>query len=266
MPKKIVLLLLGGLIVSSGAVLLYSTTREKDDAVLMKIATIKGTPETGEMVVILQETSGNRILPMSIGQEQALAIHLGHQKVSAPRPLTHDLMAEMMKAAQLKVERVVITKLQDGTYYSEVRVQQGNKSHVLDARPSDAIALSLRVNAAIYAMPELLQETLEYSGGEEDLPQTEIATWGFAVQALTPELASYFDNQTGVLVADVKANGPAARGGLLAGDLILRLGDLPVMRVQQVVDHLAAPASTNPLALEIARGRERRKLVITPAQ
>ncbi len=266
MSKKTILLLLGALIVSVGAVLLYSTTRETQNAVLMKIATIKGTPETGEMVVILQETSGNRILPMSIGQEQALAIHLGHQKVAAPRPLTHDLMAEMMKVAQLKVERVVITKLQDGTYYSEVRMQAGNKTHVLDARPSDAIALSLRVNAAIYAMPELLQETLEYSGGEEHSPLTEIATWGFAVQALTPELASYFDNQSGVLIADVNADGPAAKSGVLAGDLLLRLGDLPVMRVQQVVDHLAAHDTTHTLAVEIARGKERRTLVITPAQ
>lgn len=266
MSKKNILLLLGALIVSIGAVLLYSTTRETQDAVLMKIATIKGTPETGTMVVILQEANGDRILPMSIGQEQALAIHLGHQKVAAPRPLTHDLMAEMMKAAQLKVERVVITKLQDGTYYSEVRMQTGNKTHVLDARPSDAIALSLRVNAAIYAMPELLQETLAYTGGEEDIPQIEIATWGFAVQALTPELAKYFEQQTGVLIADVTGNGPAAKCGVLAGDLLLRLGDLPVMQVQQVIEFMAAQDTTRALALEIARGKERLKLVITPAQ
>lgn len=266
MPKKIVLLLLGMLIVGAGAVLLYSTTREAQDAVLMKIATIKGTPDSGEMVVILQEASGARILPMSIGSEQALAIHLGHQKVAAPRPLTHDLMAEMMKAAQLKVERVVITKLQDGTYYSEVRMQIGNKTHVLDARPSDAIALSLRVNAAIYAMPELLQETLEYSGGDEQVPQTEIVTLGFAVQTLTPELANVFEHKTGVLIADVSADGPAAKSGLLPGDLLLRLGDLPVMSVQQLVDHMAAQSSSNSFSLEIARGRERRKLVITPAQ
>ncbi len=266
MSKKISLLILGGLIVCFAAVLLYSTTREPEAGVLMKIATIKGNPETAEMVVILQEAEGARILPISIGHDQALAIHLGHQKIPAPRPLTHDLMAEMMKAAHLKIERVMITKLQDGTYYSEVRLQEGNKTHIIDARPSDALALALRVDAAIYAMPALLQETLEYSGGEEQTPHTEIATWGFAVQALTPELANYFGNQEGVLIADVNASGPAAQSGLLAGDLILRVNDLPVMSVQQFVEHVAAQASEKNLPIEIARGRERRKLVITPAK
>jgi bifunctional DNase/RNase len=266
MPKKIVLLVLGGLIVSLGAVLLYSTTSEKDEGVLMKIAAIKGNPATAEMVVILQETAGRRILPISIGQDQALAIHLGHQKIPSPRPLTHDLMAEMMKAAHLKVERVVITKLQEGTYYSQVRLQEGDKTHVLDARPSDAIALSLRVNAAIYAMPELLQETLDYFGDEEQTRRTEITAWGFAVQALTPELAKYFGAQEGVLVADVSASGPAAESGLSAGDLILRVDDVPVMSVQQFVDQIAAHASRNNLPLEIARGSERRNLLVTRAK
>ena len=262
MTKKNVLLIIGALIVGLGAVLLYSTTREKNEAVLMKIATIKGSPETGEMVVILQEAAGNRILPISIGHDQALAIHLGHQKIPAPRPLTHDLMAEMMKAAQLKVERVVITKLQGGTYYAELRVQEGSKTHVLDARPSDAIALSLRVEAAIYAMPELLQETLEFSDEEETAPQTEIAAWGLAVQALTPELSRYLETKDGLLIADVSAGGRGERSGLQAGDVLLGIDNLPVKSVENLLEHAAAEDSTASMQIEIARGSERRKLAL----
>lgn len=263
MPKKIFLFIIGGLLVCLAAVLLYSTTQEKETAVLMKIATIKGNHETSEMVVILQETEGRRILPISIGHDQALAIHLGHQKIPAPRPLTHDLMAEILKAANLKVERVVITALQEGTYHSEVRLQDGGKIHPLDARPSDAIALSLRVNAPIYAMPELLHDVPGLTLFDDASPNTEITAWGFAVQTLTPELAKYFGSTEGILIADVSAGGPGERGGLLVGDLLIRVEELAVKNVQNFVDHIAAHDSSQSLNLEIARDRERRNLVIT---
>ncbi len=263
MPKKTGLLIFGGLLVCLAAVLLYSTTREQQGAVLMKIATIRGNHETAEMVVILQEVEGRRILPISIGRDQALAIHLGHQKVAAPRPLTHDLMAEILAAAQLKVERVVITALKEGTYYSEVLLQDQGKVHPLDARPSDAIALSLRVDAPIYVMPELLQDVPGLTLFDDTAPITEIAAWGFAVQTLTPELSKYFDSTEGLLIADVSEDGPCARGGVLAGDLLVRVDDLAVKNVQNLVDHIAARDSSQSLRLEIARGREHHNLMIT---
>ncbi len=263
MPKKTGLFIIGGLLVCLAAVLLYSTTREQERAVLMKIATIKGNHETSEMVVILQETEGQRLLPISIGHDQALAIHLGHQKIPAPRPLTHDLMAEILKAANLKVERVVITALKEGTYYSQVLLKDGGKAHPLDARPSDAIALSLRVNAPIYVMPELLQDVPGLTLFDDAPPNTEIAAWGFTVQTLTPGLSKYFGSAEGVLIADVSKDGPGERGGLLAGDLLVRVDELTVQNVQNFVDHIAAHDSSQSLKVEIARGRERHNLVIT---
>lgn len=266
MPRKTGLLILGGLIVCLAAVLLYSTTREREGAVLMKIATIDGDPNTAEMVVILQESEGQRILPISVGRDQALAIHLGHKKVPSPRPLTHDLMAEILKAAHLKVDRIVITALKDGTYYAEVRLQEGKEMHALDARPSDAIALSLRVDAPIYAIPELLQDMPDLTYFENVAPHTNIAKLGIAIQPLTPSLAEFFGEEDGVLIADVNEDGPGARGGLRPGDLLVRVNDVPVKSVQSMLDLLSARASASGLHVEIARGREHRNVLITPPE
>lgn len=256
---------LGGLIICLAAVLLYSTTRERQSAVLMKIATIKGNPNTAEMVVILQENEGARILPISIGHDQALAIHFGNKKIPSPRPLTHDLMAEILKAANLKVERIVITALKEGTYYAEVRLQNGKAVHALDARPSDAIALALRVQAPIYAMPELLQDFPNFTHFE-NAPHTDIPQLGIAVQPLTSALAAFFGNESGVLIADVQAEGPGARGGLLAGDLLMRVEETPVKSVESLLNLVSAQAETAAVRVEIARGEEHHKVLITPQQ
>lgn len=266
MPRKTGLFVIGGLLVCLAAVLLYSTTRDREGAVLMKIATIKGNPNTAEMVVILQENEGARILPISIGHDQALAIHLGHKKVAAPRPLTHDLMADILKTAHLKVDRIVITALKEGTYYAEVRLQEGKDMHALDARPSDAIALSLRVEAPIYAMPELLQDFPHLNFSEGAMPATSVERLGIAVQPLTSALAEYFGDESGVLIASVNEGGPGARSGLLAGDLILRVDEMPVKGVENFITHVSALPEANDLQVEIARGEERRKMRITPVQ
>lgn len=265
MSEKKGFLVLGGLIVCLAAVLLYSTTRENQEALLMKIATIKGNPNTAEMVVILQEHDGARILPISIGADQALAIHLGHKKIPSPRPLTHDLMTEILKAANLKVERIVITALKEGTYYAEVRLQNGKEAHALDARPSDAIALALRVQAPIYAMPELLQDFPNFTHFG-NAPQTDIPQLGIAVQPLTTGLKAFFGNASGVLIADVQAEGPGARGGLLAGDVLVRVEDVPVKSIENLMKLVLQPANPAALRVEIARGEQHRNLLITPAQ
>ncbi|MDZ7269750.1 MAG: DUF151 domain-containing protein [candidate division KSB1 bacterium] len=240
--------------------LLYSfcTPHEQRQAVLMKVKSIRGSMESGEMILILQEEQGARILPLSVGGDQALAIHLGHQHVTTPRPMTHDLMANIFKSLAIRVERITITDLKEGTYFAEIVLQSGGKTHRIDARPSDAIALSLRVGAPVYAMADLL---LDHQLEEEEEEDTGVAIshpaaekWGLSVQELTPALADFFGEREGILIADVTAGSPAERGGLTAGDILRRIDQQPVRTVADFLTALARhETSQAPLPCEYWR-------------
>lgn len=186
----------------------------------MKIGTIRGSMETGEMVVILTEIGGDRILPISVSGDQAVAIHLGHQKIATPRPLTHDLMAAILQSLKVKVERIIITDLREGTYYAEIELKWNGRLTKVDARPSDAIALSLRLDSPISCMPHLLERMSEMMPDSREISHAAIAEWGIVVQPLTPALAEFFGRKTGVLLAEITAGELADKSGLEVGDVI----------------------------------------------
>jgi bifunctional DNase/RNase len=110
---------------------------------------------TNQPVVVLRDSAGNRYLPIWVGALEASAIALAQQGVVAPRPLTHDLMKEVLVALGRSVKEVRITELKEGTFYGEI-VFDGDT--VVSARPSDAIAIALRVGAPIFATEEVLSE------------------------------------------------------------------------------------------------------------
>ena len=110
-------------------------------------------------VVILQETGGQRVLPIWIGPGEASAIAMELAGMNFSRPLTHDLMASAITGLGGALQRVVITKVVDNTYYAEMIIARDGEYFSLDARPSDSIAIALRMNAAIYTSDELLEHT-----------------------------------------------------------------------------------------------------------
>jgi hypothetical protein len=237
----------------------FCSPRDDHKSILMKVKSIRGSAESGEMVLILQEEKGDRILPLSVGGDQALAIHLGQQHVTTPRPMTHDLIANIFKSFAIQVERITITELKDGTYYAEILLQNGAKTHRIDARPSDAIALSLRVGAPIYAMPNLLMkysEAPETSGAIAS--QIEAGNWGLTVQTLTPALAEFFGEKEGVLISTVWEKGPAAKSGLQAGDIVLQIGRSRILGVSDFLSALAAQDSSRSLQLDYWRDGQKR--------
>jgi len=109
-------------------------------------------------IVLLKDGTERRALPIYINQDQAKAIisALEHQK--PPRPLTHDLMANMIEVWGMTLERVVIHSIQDGTFYAVLSLRQGEVKKELDARPSDAIAIALRTNSPIWVMEEVIAD------------------------------------------------------------------------------------------------------------
>ncbi|HSG08467.1 MAG TPA: bifunctional nuclease family protein [Longimicrobiales bacterium] len=127
---------------------------------------------TNTPVVILQELEGTRVLPIWIGPGEASAIAMHMAEMEFVRPLTHDLLVSVLKGLGGSVKKVIITRVEDSTYFAELIVHQNGHVLSLDARPSDSIALALRVNAKIFADNDLLERTaVEISDGEAALDQ-----------------------------------------------------------------------------------------------
>ncbi|MBX6362970.1 MAG: bifunctional nuclease family protein [Gemmatimonadetes bacterium] len=120
-------------------------------------------------VVILQEKDGGRVLPIWIGPGEASAIAMELAGMKFSRPLTHDLFASVILGLGGSLQRVVITKVVDNTYYAELIIQRGAELISIDARPSDSIAIGLRLSAAIYTSEELLEHSsIEVAEADDD--------------------------------------------------------------------------------------------------
>ena len=144
-------------------------------------------------VVILQEMEGDRVLPIWIGPGEASAIAMELAGMKFARPLTHDLAASLIRTLGGALTRVTITRVQDNTYYAELLIQRGAEVFSIDARPSDSIAIALRMNATILAGEELLETTaIEIAESTEEFPVepdlTEEKTGGLSPEELSEHL------------------------------------------------------------------------------
>ena len=139
------------------------------DVVEVSVASLGIDSSTQSPIVILKEKDGERYLPIWIGPSEASAIATELAGVKFSRPLTHDLMKTLVRALHGTLSQVVIGALKNNTYYAQVFVRNGDEDVVaIDARPSDSIALALRLNAPIFASEELLDHTAEDGrGGRE---------------------------------------------------------------------------------------------------
>jgi uncharacterized protein len=159
----------------------------------MRVAGIALDAITRSPIVLLKDSSDRRALPIYIGQEQARAIMgaLEHQK--PPRPLTHDLIVNMLEAWNMILEKVIIHSLQKDTFYAVLIVQQGEVKKEIDARPSDAIAIALRTNTPIWVMEEVVADAS--IPVDRDADEAEQQAFREFVSNLRPEdLIKRFDN------------------------------------------------------------------------
>ncbi len=122
----------------------------------MIVAGIAIDAGTRNPIVLLRDASERRQLPIFVSPEQAKAISAGLEGERTARPMTHDLMASIFDAWDLKLQRIVIHALRDDTFYAVMTVGKGDRKKELDARPSDAISLALRLNAPIWVMEEVV--------------------------------------------------------------------------------------------------------------
>ena len=130
--------------------------------VQVRIASLALDPRSSQPVIVLKplgdEPGEGKLLPIWIGHPEATAILLALEGAEPPRPLTHDLMKGMLEALDSYVERVEITRVEDGTFYAAITLRAEERTRIIDARPSDSIALAIRVGAPIFVAEEVFEE------------------------------------------------------------------------------------------------------------
>lgn len=217
--------------VNAAADRVISVVESRDDAaepdrVPVHIAGIHMvSPE--QVLLLLADDSEERAVPIAVGRDQGIAIYLGKAKAPTPRPMTHDLLVQILRELDVEVERVTVTELREDTYYAEIDLRSAQTAHAIDSRPSDAIALAVRIDAPIFASPALLRPFGQ--DGEPDMVARQGRHLGLSVQELDEDLAESLgaSGVPGVLVASVGAQSPAADAGLRRGDILREIDGQP---------------------------------------
>jgi uncharacterized protein len=139
---------------------------------------------SNQPIVLLKEVDGERYLPIWIGAVEATAIAFALQGIQTPRPMTHDLLRDILNESEIEVERILISELVEQTFFAVIRMSQNGKSHEVSSRPSDAIALAVRINAPIFAA----EEVLDQAGIElKDEEESEVEKFREFLDQVTPD-------------------------------------------------------------------------------
>jgi bifunctional DNase/RNase len=138
---------------------------------------------THDPVVILKDLEGKRYLPILIGPFEATAIALALEGTQVPRPLSHDLMRTMLEAMHATLEQIVIYDIKESTFFAKLIVRQNGETQEIDARPSDSIALALRMQAPIYVADKII---LEETVTDKKTEQEEIQKFRQFIEELKP--------------------------------------------------------------------------------
>lgn len=142
----------------------------------MKIRGLLMDPVTNTPIVILKDSGSDTVLPIWVGVYEANAIALEIEKVSTPRPMTHDLIKNVLTGLDARVHRVVVTELKEDTFYAVIWMEQDGKVISVDSRPSDALALALRVDCPIFVEEEVLK-TSKKAGNASETTSEELRKW-----------------------------------------------------------------------------------------
>jgi len=143
----------------------------------MKIRGLMMDPVTNMPIVILKDVNGNTILPIWVGIYEANAIALEIEKVSTPRPMTHDLIKSLLAGLDTGVRKVVVNELKDDTFYAMIWLEKDGELISVDSRPSDALAVALRVDCPIYVEDAVLSSSKVTSAVSDKVSNEELRRW-----------------------------------------------------------------------------------------
>ncbi len=155
----------------------------------MTISKLTMDPITNSPIVILKEVDGDKTLPIWIGLMEATAIASKMEKIDFDRPMTHDLLKNILELVDVKVDKIEICDLKNNVYYALIHISHGGNSLQVDARPSDALALSLRVNAPVFVSEEVIDKSkhIDLMSAEPEVKTEEGKKWQEILENLNPE-------------------------------------------------------------------------------
>ncbi len=154
----------------------------------MKVAGITVDPFTNTPIVLLKDAEEKDVLPIWIGLLEASSIATTLENISTPRPMTHDLMKNIMENLGVRVVRIEINDLKDNTYYALIHLETDNRRLVVDSRPSDAIAIALRTGAPIFVEESVIKKSSKIDlSTKGDKVVTEAGDWEDILENLSPD-------------------------------------------------------------------------------
>jgi len=149
-----------------------------------KIKGLMMDPITNSPIVILQDVEKNTLLPIWVGIFEANAIALQMENISTPRPMTHDLLRNVIEGLSGRITRIVVSDLRDNTFYALIYVDTGSDTVAIDARPSDAIALALRAQAPIFVEEDVIDNAKGVDFSTDKADSERLQKW---LESLDPE-------------------------------------------------------------------------------
>ncbi len=152
--------------------------------VKMTVKNLTLDPMTNMPIIILKNEAGDLVVPIWVGVYEANAIALELEKIPPLRPMTHDLIRNIIKQLNSDIERVIITDLKEGTYYAVLEVKTQAETIMVDCRPSDAIAIALRFNATIFVEQEVVEKSRAADHGRDPDEAEKLQDW---LKSLKPE-------------------------------------------------------------------------------
>ena len=143
----------------------------------MKIRGLMMDPESNMPIVLLKDVGSDTVLPIWVGVYEANAIALEIEKVSTPRPMTHDLIKNVLTGLEALVHKVVVTELKDDTFYAVIWLEREGQIVSIDSRPSDALALALRMDCPIFVEDEVLKSSKQTNNPVPAVSSEELRKW-----------------------------------------------------------------------------------------
>jgi len=143
----------------------------------MKIRGLMMDPVTNMPIVILKDVNGDSVLPIWVGIYEANAIALEIEKVSTPRPMTHDLIKNLLTGLDTRVHKVVVNELREDTFYAVIWLERDGHIISVDSRPSDALAIALRLDCPIFVEDEVLKTSKQASAVSDRVSSDELRKW-----------------------------------------------------------------------------------------
>lgn len=208
---------------------------QQTGSVETKIKTLMLDPNSQLPIVVLETVTDKQLLPIWIDLPEARAIALELEHVTTPRPLTHDLIRNILQGLGATVQRVLISDLRSNTYFAVVFLGFKGQEMQIDARPSDAIAVALRMKAPIYASAQVLAKSKSLPALDTRAKESQ-KKLGIQAQDLTAEIAALLDVslQKGVVIVDVAPGSVAMAAGIQRGDVITKANDQAISSIHEL--------------------------------